>query len=207
MTSKRNHRARTLPFSILLALAAGPVLAEGDLSAGMGLGGYVSPVPGDASDAGERASFVIEAAGNWSLMPELQVGLWEIGSFGGGDLQLAPGDAASETIDNSATAFVLTRVWDSDRYRGKMAVSIGAGPFYLVDRIDHSGASLETSGWGPMGTLQSVWSADLGPKTFYRVRLAWMWASTDLAMPNNPGYRQISDWSRIELTLGLGLKI
>ena len=207
MTLKHHRPIRTLPLLVLLAFASGSAWAEGDLSAGIGLGGYVSPVPGNASDAGERASLVFDAAANWSLMPELSVGLWEIGSFGGGDLTLAPSDVASETIDNSATAFVLTRVWESDKYHGRIGVSLGAGPFYLLDRIDHSGATLETSGWGPMGLLQSVWSADLGDKAFYRIRLAWMWASTDLGLQDNPGYRQISDWSRIELTFGLGLKI
>jgi|GEM_PF-1923494 hypothetical protein len=207
MTSTHHRPIRILPLLVLLTVATGPAWSEGDLSAGIGLGGYVSPVPGNASDAGERASLLVEAAGNWSLMPELSVGLWEIGSFGGGDLTLAPSDVASETIDNSATALVLTRVWESEQFHGRIGVSVGAGPFYLSDRIDHSGAYLETSGWGPMGTLQSVWSADLGDKAFYRIRLAWLWASTDLAVPGNPGYRQISDWSRIELTLGLGLKI
>jgi hypothetical protein len=207
MTSLRRESFWAFPCLLLALGAGGPVFAEGDVSAGLGMGGYVSPVGANAADGASRASFVLDAAGNWSLIPELSLGLVEIGSFGGGDFALAPSDNATETIINSATAFVLTRVWAAERFRGDVGVSLGGGPFYVSDRIDHSGASLSSSGWGPMAIAQCTWSSPLGASGFYRFRLAWMWASTDLAVADNPGYRQNSDWSRLELTVGLGLKL
>lgn len=181
--------------------------ASGDVSVGLGMGCYVSPVPSIAADNASRTSLVVEAAGNWSLIPELSVGLVEIGSIGGGDFSLASSDNASESIVNLATAAVLTRVWESEKFRGNVGVSVGGGPFYLSDRIDHSGAILSSSGWGPMALAQCTWSSPLGPTGFYRFRFAWIWASTDLAVQDNPGYRQNSDWSRLELTVGFGLKL
>ena len=207
MTSVRRGPFSVLPLLPVLFGAIASAHAGGDVSAGLGMGVYVSPVPSDATDGASRANFVVEAAGNYSLIPELSVGLVEVVSIGGGDFALAPSDNASESILNSATAAVLTRVWESEKYHGNIGVSLGAGPFYLQNRIDHSGASLSSSGWGPMALAQCTWSSDLGQNGFYRLRLAWMWASTDLAVDDNQGYRQKSDWSRLELTIGFGLKL
>jgi hypothetical protein len=184
-----------------------PANASVDVSAGLGVGYFAAPVSVNAADGSNRANFVVEMAGNYPIIPELSVGLVEIGSFGGGDVSLAVSDKASETILNSATAVVLTRVWESDKFQGDVGVSLGAGPFFLSDRIEHSGAVLSSSGWAPMGLAQCVWSSALGQNAFYRLRLAWIWASTNLPVDQNPGVRHRSDWSRLELTLGFGLKL
>jgi hypothetical protein len=207
MTSVRRELFWIFPCFLILLGAGGPAFAEGDVSAGLGVGGYVSPVPANATDNASRTNFVIDAAANWSLIPELCVGLLEVGSFGGGDFTLAPTDNVSESIINSATAVVLTRVWESEKFQGNVGVSLGAGPFYVSDQIHHSGATLSSSGWGPMSIAQCIWSSPLGAFGFYRFRVAWIWASTDLPVADNPGYRQKSDWNRLELTVGLGLKL
>lgn len=194
-----------------LALAelacANPATANAEIHGGIGMGGYVSPVPGSATDGGLRSSLVLDGGADWNLLPSISVGLLEVGSFGGGDISLSSDDQASESIHTWSTLLVLTRNWRSERFRGSLGLSAGGGAFHLHDEIDHSGAVLSVSGWGPTGVLQTVWSGDLSPRASYRLRLSWVWARTDLPIEGNPGYRQKSDWSRLELTLGLGLGI
>ena len=197
-----------LPVALALAggACAGPA-AQAEIHGGIGMGGCASPLPGSAGEGGLRTSLVVDGGADWNLLPAFSLGVQEIGSFGGGDLDLSNRDQASESIQTWSSLLVLTRNWRSERFRGRLGLSAGGGAFHLRDEIDHSGATLSTSGWGPAAAVQTVWAGDLSERASYRLRLSWVWQHADLPIEDNPGLRQKSDWSRLELTLGLGLGI
>jgi hypothetical protein len=199
-----NLRGATLVLGMLLAR---PASCGGDVHAGIGMGGFISPLPGSSSDAGERSSLILDGGLDWNLSESWSIGVVEIGSFGGGSLPLSSYDEANETIVTSTTALLATRQWESTRFRGHLGISAGGGAFHVSDRISHLGGDLSTSGWAPGTVLQTFWTSRLTESTLYRLRLGWVWARTDLPISGNAPYRQKSDWSRLEFTLGLGLGI
>ena len=189
----------------LISVLAAPLLAApaNQLSIGIGAAGNIGSLPSGATDAGLRGSFLFDAAIEHRLFDELSVALWGSGAFGGGDLYLTPSDRASESIHTFTTALLLERNWDLDKV-GTISAGMGGGLFFVSDQILHGDATLSSAGWAPLATIHAVWQAPLGRAALYRIRLGWSEARTNLALEGNPGVRLKSDWSRLELTLGLG---
>jgi len=189
----------------LISVMATPLFAApaNQVSIGVGAAGYVGSVPSGATDGGLRGSLLVDAAVEHRLFDELSVGFWGSGGLGGGDLYLSPSDRASESIHTFTSALLLERNWDLDAL-GTISGGLGGGIFYVSDQVGHGDGTLSSAGWAPLATAQAVWQAPLGRTALYRIRLGWSWAQTNLALDGNPGVRLKSDWSRLELTLGLG---
>jgi hypothetical protein len=196
----------------LLGLALVPLLfasransdPETRWSLGLGVGGYAAPLPAGATDAGTRSTFLLDAAVERKVQPTVRLALWEFGAFGGGTLHPGVGQSADEWLLASNSIAALEYEWVVPEQQGTLTAAAGGGAIYVHDQIDHGDASLEASGWGPAALLQVVWWGDLTPALAYRVRVAWNWGQTDLPVQGNPGTRLVSDWSRLELGLGVG---